>query len=150
MRTRKSVSTQGEFIEHETFTPLVCSTTGGMGKECLMYHNRLARSWLPSRKGSSMPKLSHVSEPEPHSHSWDLGWFVLEALGQEECHVTLRMLILTSKLLKEPLNWTIDVFPYFKMADIRQWRIGNAIKFSSFFSDFLIKNAIDLENSFFL
>ena len=34
--------------------------------------------------------------------------------------MTLRMLILTSKLLKEPLNWTIDVFPYFKMANIRQ------------------------------
>ena len=34
-------------------------------------------------------------------------------IGQEECHVTLRMLISTSKLLKEPLNRTIDVFPYF-------------------------------------
>ena len=43
----------------------------------------------------------------------DLRWFVFEALGQEECHVTLRMLISTSKLLKEPLNRTIDVFPYF-------------------------------------
>ena len=31
-------------IEHETFTPLVFTTTGEMGKECLMYHNRLARS----------------------------------------------------------------------------------------------------------
>ena len=60
-----------------------------------------------------MPKSSHESEPEPHSHSWDLRWFVLEALGQEESHVTLRMLILTSMLLKEPLNRTIYVFPYF-------------------------------------
>ena len=39
--------------------------------------------------------------------------FVLEALGQEECHVTLRMLILTSQLFKEPFNRTIDVFPYY-------------------------------------
>ena len=61
-----------------------------------------------------MPKPSHGSEPEPHSHSWDVRWFVLEPLGQEECHVTLRMLILTSKLLKEPSNRTIDVFPYFQ------------------------------------
>ena len=60
-----------------------------------------------------MPKPSHGSEPEPHSQSLDLRWFVFEALGQEECHVTLRMLISTSKLLKEPLNLTIDVFPYF-------------------------------------
>ena len=40
-------------IEHGTFTTLVFTTTGGMGKECL----------------SSMPKPSHGSEPEPHSHS---------------------------------------------------------------------------------
>ena len=30
-------------IEHITFTPLVFTTTGGMGKECLMYHSRLAQ-----------------------------------------------------------------------------------------------------------
>ena len=41
-----------------------------------------------------------------------LSYSFLEALGQEECHVTLRMLILTSRLLKEPFNRTIDVFPY--------------------------------------
>ena len=27
-------------IEHGTFTPSVFTTTGGMGKECLMYHSR--------------------------------------------------------------------------------------------------------------
>ena len=30
-------------IEHGTFTPLVFTTTGGMGKECLKYHNRIAQ-----------------------------------------------------------------------------------------------------------
>ena len=32
-------------IEHGKFTPLVFTTTstGGMGKECLMYHSRLAQ-----------------------------------------------------------------------------------------------------------
>ena len=29
-------------IEHGTFTPLVFTTTGDMGKECLRYHSRLA------------------------------------------------------------------------------------------------------------
>ena len=29
-------------MEHGTFTPLVFPTTDGMGKECLMYHSRLA------------------------------------------------------------------------------------------------------------
>ena len=36
-----------------------------------------------------MPKPSHRSETEPHSHSRDLRWFVLEALGQEGCNVTM-------------------------------------------------------------
>ena len=30
-------------IEHGTFTLLVFTTTGGRGKECLMYHSRLAQ-----------------------------------------------------------------------------------------------------------
>ena len=30
-------------IEHGTFTLLVFTTTGAMGKECLMYHSRLAQ-----------------------------------------------------------------------------------------------------------
>ena len=30
-------------IEHGTFTPLVFTITGGMGKECLKYHSRLAQ-----------------------------------------------------------------------------------------------------------
>ena len=42
-----------------------------------------------NNKGSSMPKPSHGSETEPHSHSPDLRWFVFEALGQKECHVTM-------------------------------------------------------------
>ena len=29
-------------IEHGTFTPLIFTTTGGMGKECSSYHSRLA------------------------------------------------------------------------------------------------------------
>ena len=30
-------------IEHGTFSPLVFTTTGGIGKECLMYHSRLGQ-----------------------------------------------------------------------------------------------------------
>ena len=71
-----------------------------------------------------MPKPSHGSEPEPHSHSWDLRWFVFEALGQEECHVTLRMLISTSKLLKEPLK-----AGFHTIADDRGSQIADRKKF---------------------
>ena len=62
-----------------------------------------------------MPKPSHGSEPELHSYTLLRSAFGLsEGLwDQEECHVTLRMLILTSKLLKEPFSRTIDVFPCF-------------------------------------
>ena len=42
-------------IEHGTFTPLVCTTTGGMGKECLMYYRRLAQL-VPIKKGEQYAK----------------------------------------------------------------------------------------------
>ena len=29
-------------VEQASFTPLVFTTTGGMGRECLRYHSRLA------------------------------------------------------------------------------------------------------------
>ena len=70
-----------------------------------MYHSRLAQRI--AIRGAVCQ--NHLMEPEPHSHSCALRWFVLEDLGQEECHVTLKMLRLTSTLLKEPFNRTIDV-----------------------------------------
>jgi len=39
-------------IEQGTFTPLVFSSTGGMGKECLRFHSRLAEL-LAAKKGES-------------------------------------------------------------------------------------------------
>ena len=42
-------------IEHGTFTPLVFTTTGGMGKECLLYHSRLAHL-ISIKKGEQYAK----------------------------------------------------------------------------------------------
>ena len=42
-------------IEHGTFTPLVFTTTGGMGKECLMYHSRLSQL-IAIKKGEQYAK----------------------------------------------------------------------------------------------
>ena len=42
-------------IEHGTFTPLAFTTTGGMGKECLMYHSRLAQL-IAIKKGEQYAK----------------------------------------------------------------------------------------------
>ena len=37
-------------VEHGLFTPLVFATTGGMGKECIRYHSRLAEL-ITAKKG---------------------------------------------------------------------------------------------------
>ena len=37
-------------VEHGSFTPLVFTTTGGMGKECIRYHSRLA-GLIAAKKG---------------------------------------------------------------------------------------------------
>ena len=42
-------------IEHGTFTPLVFTTTGGMGNECLRYHSRLAEL-IAIKKGEQYAK----------------------------------------------------------------------------------------------
>ena len=42
-------------IEHGTFTPLVFTTTDGMGKECLRYHSRLAEL-IAIKKGEQYAK----------------------------------------------------------------------------------------------
>ena len=42
-------------IEHGTFTRLVFTTTGGMGKECLRYHSRLAEL-IAIKKGEQHAK----------------------------------------------------------------------------------------------
>ena len=42
-------------IKHGTFTPLVFTTTGGIGKECLMYHSLLAQL-IAIKKGKQYAK----------------------------------------------------------------------------------------------
>lgn len=39
-------------IEHGTFTPLVFTTTGGMGEECKRFHSRLAEL-IAAKKGEN-------------------------------------------------------------------------------------------------
>ena len=47
-------------IEHGTFTPSVFTTTGGMGKEVLMYYSRLAKL-IAIRKGGQYAKTISCS-----------------------------------------------------------------------------------------
>ena len=77
-----------------------------------MYHSRLAQL-ISIKKGEQYAKTISWIRKRTSFALLRSALVVLEPLGQEECHVTLRMLILTSKLLKEPFNRTCDVFPYF-------------------------------------
>ena len=54
--------------------------------------------------------------------------------GQEKCHVKLKMLILTSKLLKEPSNRAIDVFPSFKCLRLLIGKLERKINSNRFIS----------------
>ena len=42
-------------VEQASFTPLVFTTTGGMGRECLRYHSRLAEL-ISIKKGEDYAK----------------------------------------------------------------------------------------------
>ena len=66
-------------------------TNGGIGKECLMYHSRLARL-IAIKKGEQYAKtISWIRTRTSFLRTLKICWFVLESLGQEECHPTLRM-----------------------------------------------------------
>ena len=47
-------------IEQGTFTPLVFTTTGGMGDECLRYHSRLAELLSAKKQESYVTTISWV------------------------------------------------------------------------------------------
>ena len=99
-------------IEHGTFTPLVFTTTDGMGKECLMYHSRLAQL-IAIKKGEQYAKTISWIRTRTSFALLRSALICLRSSRTRRVHVTLRKLILTSRLLKEPFNRTIDVFPYF-------------------------------------
>ena len=48
--TRRDYTQRVMDVEQGTFTPLVFTTTGGMGEECKRYHNRLAEL-VAAKKG---------------------------------------------------------------------------------------------------
>ena len=75
-------------IEHGTFTSLIFTTTGGMGKECLNYHSRLAEliaikkeedyaktiSWIRARTSFALLRSALISLRGTRStvrKSWD-------------------------------------------------------------------------------
>ena len=96
------------YDEHGSFMPLAFTTTGGMGKKCIRYHNRLAEliaakkgehdsqtiSWIRARISFALcaPSVS------PGLPSWITGEAPYRA------GLTTTIVILKSQLPKEPLT----------------------------------------------
>ena len=100
-------------IEHGTFTALVFTTTGGMGKECLMYHSRLAQLIAIKKRGAVCQ--NHLMDQNQKT-SFALLRSALVCLRDSRTRrvpCDIKNVDLTSKLLTEPFNRTIDVFPFF-------------------------------------
>ena len=95
-------------IEHGTFTPLVFTTTGGMGKKCLIYHSRLAQ--LIQGRGAVCQ--NYLMDQNPNLRSFPLLRSGLVCRrGSRASRVPWD--IKNVDMLKEPFNRTIDVFPHF-------------------------------------
>ena len=139
-------------IEHGTFTPLVFTTTGGMGKECLMYHSRLAQliaikkgeqyaktiSWIRTRTSFALLRSALVCLRGSRTRrvpcdikNVDIDVEVVEGAIQSDYWCV--SLLLNGKYSSLTHCERCLIFLFF------QWFV---------FSDYLSKNAIDLENSF--
>ena len=135
-------------IEHGTFTPLVFTRTGGMGKECLMYHNRLAQL-IAIKKGEQYAKT--------------ISW-----IRTRTSFALLRSALVclrgsrTRRVPCDIKNVDIDVEVVEGAIQSDYWCVSLLLngKYSSlthceryliflFFRDYLSKNATDLENTSF-
>ena len=68
-------------VEQGTFTPLVFTTTGGMGEECKRYHDRLAEL-VAAKKGEDY--ATTVSWIRSKVSFAILGWLYSVLEGQEQ------------------------------------------------------------------
>ena len=139
-------------IELGTFTLLVFTTTGGMGKECLMYHSRLAQliaikkgeqyaktiSWIRTRTPFALLRSALVCLRGSRTRrvpcdikNVDIDVEVVE--GAIQSHYWCVSLLLNGKYSSLTHCERCLIFLFF------QWFV---------FGDCLSKNAIDLENSF--
>ena len=78
-----------------------------------MYHSRLAQLITIKKEEQYAKTISWIRTRTSFALSRSALVCLRGSVGQDECHVILTMLILTSQLLMEPFNRTIDVFPYY-------------------------------------
>ena len=151
MRTRESVSTQGEFwissMEHLHLwsSPQL---SGGMGKECLMYHSRLAQL-IAIKKGEQYAKTISWIRTRTSFTLLRSALFSLRGSRTRRVPCDIKNVDIDVEVAEGAIQsdyWCVSLLLNGKYLSITHWE--RYLFF--FFSDFLIKNAIDLENSFFL
>ena len=69
-------------VEHGSFTPLVFTTSGGMGKECIRYHSRLAEL-IATKKGKQYSQTISWIQARTSFFALSFGrpWFAFEDRG---------------------------------------------------------------------
>ena len=135
-------------IEHGTFTPLVFTRTGGMGKECLMYHNRLAQL-IAIKKGEQYAKTISWIRTRTSFALLRSALVCLRGSRTRRVPCDIKNVDIDVEVVEgaiQSVNWCVSLLLNGKYSSITHWERQ---LFFLFFSDFLIKNAIDLENSFF-
>ena len=135
-------------IEHGTFTPLAFTRTGGMGKECLMYHNRLAQL-IAIKKGEQYAKTISWIRTRTSFALLRSALVCLRGSRTRRVPCDIKNVDIDVEVVEgaiQSVNWCVSLLLNGKYSSITHWERQ---LFFLFFSDFLIKNAIDLENSFF-
>ena len=139
-------------IEHGTFTPLVFTTTGGMGKECLMYHSRLAQL-IAIKKGEQYAKTISWIRTRTSFALLRSALVCLRGSRTRRVPCDIKNVDIDVEVVEGAIQsdyWCVSLLLNGKYSSLRYCeRYFIFLFFSDFFSDYLSKNAIDLENSFF-
>ena len=145
MRTRKSVSTQRESW---TFTPLVFTTTGGMGKECLMYHSRLAQL-IAIKKGEQYAKTISWIRTRTSFALLRSALVCLRGSRTRRVPCDIKNVDIDVEVVEGAIQsdyWCVSLLLNGEYSSLTHCELYLIFLF---LSDYLSRNAIDLENSSF-
>ena len=126
-------------------------TTGGMGKECLMYHNRLAQL-IAIKKGEQYAKTISCIRTRTSFALLRSALVCLRDSRTRRVPCDIKNVDIDVEVVEGAIQedyWIQICFLSFKWQIFVNKALRTLFNFPSFFSDFLIKNAIDLENGFF-
>ena len=149
---RKSVSTQGEFwissMEHLHLwsSPQL---SGGMGKECLMYHSRLAQL-IAIKKGEQYAKTISWIRTRTSFALLRSALVCLRGSRTRRVPCDIKNVDIDVEVVEGAIQsdyWCVSLLLSRKYSSITNWE---SYEIFVFFSDFLLKNAINFEKHFCL